>query len=107
MEVWLRVGPAAGSLLLGLVCSAAASPGDGSLLEGAGLLGVLLGSQCCISSPGERFVALWVVSWVCRGDAAGWGLCGLGVREVLMHLVVGLADLLQGFDLGFFGPQVL
>lgn len=107
LEVWLWLGPVARSPLLALVCSAAASPGDRSLWEGSGLLGVFLGSQCCISSPGERFVALQMVSWVCRGDGADWGLCGLGAREVPMYSVVGLAELLQGFNLGFCSPQVL
>lgn len=42
-----------------------------------------------------------------QGDAASLGLCGLAGREVLMHSVVDLAELLQGLNLGFYSPRVL
>lgn len=90
--------------------------GGRSPMEDMGLLRVLLGFRCCSSSSREQFALCsqcGFLGGLCDwhgtgwGDAASLGLCGLAARKMLMHSLVGLAEVLQGLSLGFCTPQVL
>lgn len=88
--------------------------GGRSLMEDMGLLGVSDAAASALGSslPSALCSQCGFLGGLCGwhgmgwGDAASLGLCGLAARKMLMHSVVGLAELLQGLCLGFYTPQV-